>query len=112
FPSFDEEPKKKALKGWGVSFDQDLIKERLGVFARVGFQDDTAQVDYKRLYSLGLSSKICIPQFRELTFGAGYAYLKAPSRHEELKNTRLFEAYVAIPIYEVEKKFSSVLTLD
>jgi len=112
FPSFDEEPKKKALKGWGVSFDQDLIKEHLGVFARVGFQSDKVLVDYKSMYSLGLSSKICIPRFRELTLGAGYAYLKAPSKHEELKNTRLLEAYVAIPLYKVEKKFSSILTLD
>jgi porin len=110
FPDWEEE-NKKALKGWGVSFDQDIIKERLGIFFRAGFQDDSARVDYKRMYSLGLEYK-CKVFNRALTFGAGYAYLKAPSKHEELRSTKAFEAYLALPIYEVEKKFTSTFTLD
>lgn len=111
FPNWDSD-RKEALKGWGLSFDQDILKDRLGVFARVGFQDTKAEVDYKSMYSLGLSSRICIPRFRDVTVGAGYSYLKAPSRHEELKNSQVFEAYLLIPLYEREKKFSSALTFD
>lgn len=45
----------KTLKGFGVSFDQQLIKDTLGAFFRGGFQDDSAMVDYKRIFSLGLN---------------------------------------------------------
>ena len=110
FPDWEEE-KRKSLKGWGISIDQDLVKERLGVFFRAGFQDDSAQIDYKSMYSFGLEYK-CKLLNRGLTLGAGYAYLKAPSKNEELKSTRAYEAYLAIPLYEIEKKFSSVLTFD
>lgn len=110
FPDWKEED-KEALKGWGVSFDQDVIKERLGVFFRAGFQDDSAEIDYKSMYSFGLEYR-CKVLNRNFTFGAGYAYLKAPSKNEELKSTRAYEAYLAIPLYEVEKKFNSVLTFD
>jgi porin len=110
FPDWEEE-KRKALRGWGVSFDQDLVKDRLGVFFRAGFQDDVAQIDYKSMYSLGLVYK-CKLLARTFALGAGYSYLKAPSKKEELKSTRAYEAYLAIPLYEVEKKFSSTLTFD
>lgn len=107
-----KEEKRKAKKGWGVSFDQDLMKDRLGVFVRAGFQDDKVQVDYKSMYSFGVNLKIPFLGKKSMTFGAGYAYLKAPSKHKELKNTRAWETYLAIPVYEPEKKFSSVLTFD
>lgn len=106
------ENKRKAKKGLGISFDQDLIKDRLGMFVRAGFQDDKPQVDYKSMCSLGVSSKIPFLGKKNITFGLGYAYLKAPSKHDKLKSTKALETYLAIPVYEVEKKFSSVLTLD
>jgi len=110
FPDWEGE-KKKALKGAGLSFDQDLIKDRLGVFVRAGFQDDSAEVDYRSMYSLGFESKL--PLFsRTLTLGLGYAHLKASSKHKELKATDAYEAYLSIPLFEVEKKFSTQLTLD
>ncbi len=110
FPDW-EENSKKALKGWGVSLDQDLIKERLGLFGRISFQDDAAQINYKSMYSLGLNYQFCLFN-RKPTLGIGYSYLKAPSQHKDLKHTKVWESYLAIPLYEKEKKFSSVLTLD
>lgn len=110
FPDWKEED-KKALKGWGVSFDQDLIKERLGVFFRAGFQDDSAQIDYKNMYSFGIEYK-CKVFNRNYTFGAGYAYLKAPSKNEDLKSTKVYEGYLTIPLYEFEKKINFALTFD
>lgn len=107
-----ENTKREAKRGWGISVDQDLMKDRLGVFARVGFQDTKAEVDYKNMYSLGLNAKICIPRFRDITFGLGYAYLKAPSKHEKLRDTRVVESFILIPLYEKEEKFSSALTFD
>jgi len=111
FPDWKEE-KKKALKGWGISIDQDLIKDKLGVFARAGFQDDDAQVDYKSMYSLGLAYKFNPFGKKDFELGIGYAYLKAPSKNEELKHTKAIEAYLAIPLYEKEKVFASTLTFD
>ena len=111
FPDWKAE-KKKALKGFGMSLDQDLIKDRLGLFARFGFQDDDAEIDYKSMYSLGLTYKFCLLGKKDFTLGAGYAFLKAPSKNEELKQTKVFETYLSIPIYEKEKLFTSHLTLD
>lgn len=110
FPDWEEDD-KKALKGFGVSFDQDLIKEKLGIFFRAGFQDDSARIDYKSMYSLGLEYRYRIFN-KNLIFGAGYAFLKAPSKNEELKSTKAYEAYFSLPLYEFEEKFSSTLTFD
>jgi len=111
FPDWND-AKKKALKGFGVSIDQDLIKDKLGLFARVGFQDDDAKVDYKSMYSAGLTYKFCLFGKKDFTLGAGYAFLKAPSKNDELKQTKVFETYFSIPIYEKEKLFTSHLTFD
>lgn len=109
FPNW-EERKEKALKGWGISIDQDLIRERLGLLLRVGYQSDKAKVDYKSMYSLGLEAiPFCILN-RKLTFGSAYGYLAAPSKNKELKHTKVFETYVSIPLYEVEEKLDSRLT--
>ncbi len=111
FPDWDGE-KKKALKGWGISIDQDIIKDTLGVFARAGFQDDDAEIDYKSMYSLGLNYKFKPFGVKNVELGVGYAYLKAPSKNEELKHTQAVEAYLSVPIYEKEKLFASHLTFD
>ncbi|MCS7150266.1 MAG: hypothetical protein N2Z40_05625, partial [Caldimicrobium sp.] len=111
FPDWDEE-KKKALKGWGISIDQDLIKERLGFFLRAGFQSDKAEVDYKSMYSLGFEIKPFSLLNRRPALGLGYSYFKAPSKNEELKHTKVLEAYLSILIYEVEKKLATHFTLD
>ncbi len=111
FPDWNAE-KKKALKGFGVSIDQDLIKNTLGLFVRLGFQNDDAEIDYKRMYSLGLTYKFCLFGKKDFTLGAGYAFLKAPSKNDELKQTKVFETYLSIPIYEKEKLFNSQLTFD
>jgi porin len=81
------------------------------MFLRVGVQDDSAYIDYKSMYSLGLQYKHKVFN-REIIFGAGYAYLKSPSKNEELKSTDVYEAYLSFPLYEKEKKFVSTLTFD
>ena len=111
FPDWKEE-KKSALKGFGLSLDQDLIKDRLGLFARIGYQDDAAKVDYKGMYSLGLNYRFCLFGMKDFTLGVGYAFLKSPSKNVELKRTKVFETYLSIPVYEKEKLFSSALTFD
>ncbi|MCX7873590.1 MAG: hypothetical protein N2327_04050, partial [Caldimicrobium sp.] len=111
FPDWHKK-KKKALKGWGISIDQDLIKERLGFFLRAGFQSDKAEVDYKSMCSLGFEIKPFSLLNRRPVLGLGYSYLKAPSKNEELKHTKVLEAYLSIPIYEVEKKLATHFTLD
>ncbi len=111
FPDWENE-KKKTLRGCGVSLDQDLIKDKLGLFARVGFQDDDAQIDYKSMYSLGLNYRFFFFGGKKLELGVGYSFLKAPSKNEELKDTRALEAYLSIPLYEKEKLFATHLTFD
>lgn len=98
FPDWEDE-NKKPLMGIGVSIDQDLIKEKLGAFLRLGYQDTSAKVDYKAMASLGIDYRF--KAFgRDFEAGLGWAYLRAPSRHEELKYTEVIEAYLSIPIYE------------
>lgn len=98
FPDWKDE-KKKPLMGIGISIDQDLVKEKLGAFFRLGYQDAGARVDYKTMVSLGIDYKFKTLG-RGLGGGLGWAYLRAPSRHEELKYTEVIEAYLSIPIYE------------
>jgi len=98
FPDWKDE-RKKSLLGIGVSIDQDLIKDKLGAFLRLGYQDTRAKVDYKAMASLGIDYNF--KAFgRDLGAGLGWAYLRAPSRHEELKHTEVIEAYLSIPVYQ------------
>ncbi|MGC8720410.1 MAG: carbohydrate porin, partial [Thermodesulforhabdaceae bacterium] len=46
---------KASLKGVGISFDQQLVKDILGAFLRAGWQDDKAAVDYDKLVSFGFN---------------------------------------------------------
>ncbi|MFN3406519.1 MAG: porin, partial [Caldimicrobium sp.] len=110
FPDW-QETKKKARKGWGLSFDQEIIKDLVGIFARFGYQDDSAQISYKSMYEIGLNSNFCILN-KKITWGLGYAFLKAPSKHEDLKKSQIIETYLAIPIYQWDNKISSTLSFD
>lgn len=101
----------KSLKGFGISFDQSLIKDRLGAFFRAGWQDDSAKVDYKEMISFGLNLNGSVWGRKDDEIGIGYAYLKSPSRNEELRKSQVFEGYVKFKLLEY-KFLSSDITFD
>ncbi|MEN2986335.1 MAG: carbohydrate porin [Thermodesulfovibrionaceae bacterium] len=101
----------KALRGIGVSFDQQLIKDTVGAFLRMGWQDDSAQVDYNRMFSLGLNFNGGIWGRKNDEIAVGYAYLKTPSKNEELKYTQVFEGYIKFQLFSY-KFLSSDITFD
>jgi len=101
----------KSLKGIGVSFDQQLIKDILGAFFRAGWQDDSAVIDYNRMVSFGLNLNGSVWGRKDDEVGIGYAYLKSPSKNEELSRSQVFESYVKFKLFSY-KSLSSDITLD
>lgn len=101
----------KALKGIGVSFDQQFIKETLGAFFRAGIQSASAKVDFNRMVSFGLNLNGNVWGRKDDEIGIGYAYLKSPSKNEDLKNSHIFEGYVKFNLFSY-KFLSSNITLD
>jgi len=102
----------KTLKGVGLSFDQQLIKETLGAFLRAGWQDDSAIIDYNKMVSFGLNLNGSVWGRKNDELGVGYAYLKSPSKAEaELKRSHVFESYVKFMLFSY-KAVSSDITFD
>ncbi|MEN2994400.1 MAG: carbohydrate porin, partial [Thermodesulfovibrio sp.] len=101
----------KALKGIGLSFDQQLIKDILGVFLRAGWQDDEAKVVHNRMISFGLNLNGSVYSRKDDEIGIGYAYLKSPSRNDELKHSQIFEGYIKFKLFSY-KTLSSDITFD
>ncbi|WP_353685553.1 carbohydrate porin [Thermodesulfovibrio sp. 3462-1] len=101
----------KALRGIGVSFDQQLIKDTLGAFLRAGWQDDSAAVDYNRMISFGLNLNGSVWGRKDDEVGVGYAYLKSPSKNLDLSRSQVFESYVKFKLFAY-KFLSSDITLD
>lgn len=89
---------EKNLQGLGISADQKL-SEIFGVFARLGWQDDDAQIDHDAVYSGGLNinGKLWGRENDEL--GLGYAYLNGADK-AEIDNTNAIEAYAKFKITE------------
>ena len=101
----------RSLKGVGVSFDQQLIKETLGAFFRAGWQDDGAKIDYNRMFSFGLNLNGSVWGRKDDEIGIGYAYLKSPSKNSDLSRSQAFESYVKFKLFSY-KSLSSDITLD
>jgi porin len=101
----------KSLKGIGVSFDQQLIKDTLGVFFRAGLQDDSAKIEYNRMISFGLNLNGSVWGRKDDEIGVGYAYLKSPSKNPELSRSQVIESYVKFKLFSY-KAISSDITLD
>lgn len=110
FPSWDGDA-YKALKGFGVSFDQQLIKDTLGAFLRAGWQDDAVKTDYHKMFSFGLNLNGSVWGRKDDEIGVGYTYLKSPSKNEELKHSQVFEGYVKFKLFSY-KSLSSDITFD
>ncbi len=109
---------KASLKGIGVSFDQEVIKDTLGVFFRAGWQDDKAQtVNYKNCFSFGISAPLKKYFKYGDTLGMGISYLKGAHNVDstktfEIYSTKTFETYIKFNLGSYKNQISSDLTLD
>lgn len=110
FPSWNEN-QLKPIRGLGVSFDQQIIKDILGAFFRAGFQNSSVMADYKGMYSLGVNINGNIWGRKDDEIGIGYAYLRSSSKNPELKNSQVFESYVSFRLFSY-KFLQSDLTID
>jgi hypothetical protein len=88
----------EALRGVGVSLDQQL-SDRLGLFARLGWQDDAAAVDHDVLVSLGVSINGAVWGRAQDEIGVGLAHLGGAAG-SSLDATRAAEAYVKFGVTE------------
>ncbi len=108
FPSW--EGGKSYLRGFGVSADQEIVKDLLGAFFRAGWQDDDAVVDYDRFLSFGLNIKGSSWGRSQDEIGIGYGYLHGPS-NSEVSHTNVLEGYVKLHLFEYKGLFGS-FTVD
>jgi hypothetical protein len=88
----------EALLGVGVSLDQQLT-DQLGLFARLGWQDDAAAVDHDVLVSLGVSINGALWGRAQDEIGAALAHLSGAAG-SGLDATRAAEAYVEFGVTE------------
>ncbi|MDI6890298.1 MAG: carbohydrate porin [Thermodesulfovibrionales bacterium] len=96
FQNWDETD-EESLQGFGISADQKL-SEILGVFARLGWQDDkAAAVVHDAVYSGGLNINGKLWGRENDEIGLGYAYLNGADR-AEIDDTNAFEAYAKFKI--------------
>jgi porin len=82
---------EKSLQGLGISADQQLGKI-VGIFARLGWQDDSAVIDHDALYSGGVNINGNLWGREQDEAGIGYAYLSGADERD-IDNTHSFEAY-------------------
>lgn len=97
FTAVDTTRNDESLKGIGFSVDQELT-DHLGVFTRIGWQDDAAAIDHDQLYSGGVNINGKAWGRAGDDVGIGYAYLKG-ARASGLDNTQVFETYVRFAIF-------------
>lgn len=80
----------RRLAGIGLSFDQEL-GDLLGVFVRIGWQDDEAAIDYESSHSIGVHIHGNAWGRTDDNIGVGLAYLNGNRR--DLERTCVTEAY-------------------
>lgn len=86
-----DETGKESLQGFGISADQQLSSV-IGVFARLGWQDDAAVIDHEAAYSGGVNINGNLWGRGNDEIGIGYAYLTGADG-ADIDNTSAFEAY-------------------
>jgi|GEM_PF-142388 len=86
-----DEASLEKLQGMGISADQEL-SSIVGIFARIGWQDDDAAVDHNAVYSGGVNMSGAIWGRESDAAGIGYAYLKGADKGE-IDSTNAVEAY-------------------
>ncbi|MEW6215088.1 MAG: carbohydrate porin [Nitrospirota bacterium] len=87
---------EESLQGFGISADQKL-SEIIGVFARLGWQDDDVQIDHDAVYSGGLNINGKLWGRENDEIGLGYAYLNGADKGD-IDNTNAIEAYAKFKI--------------
>ncbi|MCX7821988.1 MAG: carbohydrate porin [Syntrophobacterales bacterium] len=102
--------KKASLRGFGVSFDQQIIKDVLGAFFRAGWQDDEAFVYYDKFISFGLNVSGSTWGRKNDEIGIGYAYLDG-STNSDVAHTHALETYLKFHIFEY-KAVSANFSVD
>lgn len=101
----------RAIRGIGVSFDQELIKETFGAFFRAAIQDSKVNTDYSGMVSLGFNLSGRVWGRKDDEIGVGYAYLKSGSQNPELKESHVFESYIKFRLLNY-RKLSLDFTVD
>lgn len=86
----------ESLKGLGFSADQQLT-EHLGIFTRLGWQDDAVAVDHDQLYSGGANINGGLWGRTGDEIGIAYAYLKG-AQGSGLDKTQAFETYARFSV--------------
>ncbi|MFX0199560.1 MAG: carbohydrate porin, partial [Candidatus Hodarchaeota archaeon] len=79
------------LYGFGISVDQEM-GDIVGVFARLGWQDDRAEIVHDAIYSGGVNINGKLWGREQDNAGIGYAYLNGADEGD-IDNTHAFEAY-------------------
>lgn len=81
------------LSGYGLSIDQQ-VSENVGVFARIGIQDDDVPVDHDKMFSFGVSISGKKWNRENDQLGIGVAFLDGASNESSgIKDTKALEAY-------------------
>jgi porin len=94
-----------SLQGFGISVDQQL-SSIIGVFARVGWQNDAAIIEHEAVYSGGVNINGKLWGRENDEIGLGYAYLTGADQ-ADIDNTNAIEAYTKFKVSD----FSDI-TLD
>lgn len=93
---------EESFQGFGISADQKL-SSIIGVFARLGWQNDAAVIDHEAAYSGGININGKLWGRENDEIGLGYAYLNGTDKCD-LDNTNAFETYAKFKI----SKFSDI----
>jgi hypothetical protein len=86
--------KGQAMEAFVLSFDQEL-GDILGVWIRIGRQDDDAAIDYQNLYSGGIDISGKLWRREHDNIGIGYAILDGGN--QDIDTSRIFEIYYRMP---------------
>jgi hypothetical protein len=95
FQDWDETGEER-LQGVGISADQQL-SSIIGVFARLGWQDDAAVIDHEAAYSGGININGKLWGREKDEIGIGYAYLTGADQ-ADIDNTNAAESYAKFKI--------------
>ncbi len=82
---------KDNLSGFGISLDQQL-SESIGLFARLGTQDDEVPVDHDEMISMGISVAGAAWNRPDDVVGVGIAFLDG-AKNSGINDTKALEAY-------------------
>jgi porin len=84
------------LNGFSISADQQL-GDIVGVFARLGWQDNSAEIVHDAIYSAGVNINGNLWGREQDEAGIGYAYLNGADKGD-IDGTNVFETYIKFKI--------------